>query len=139
MARAEVDAELDAWIVTLPKAELHVHLEGSILPELALELARRRGVRLPGAEAGVEGLRERYRFQNFRDFLNLYVAISSCLCEAEDFRDAVIGVAAELKRNGVVYAESTFTPMTHTSSSCSRSPFQPSNLSLILTRRSSIV
>ena len=118
MAPVDVDAAvsvgaLDALIDALPKAELHVHLEGSIPPELALVLAERRGVILPGAERGVAGLREAYRFSSFRDFLRLYVAISRTLDQREDFADAVYGVAEVLAAQRVRYAEVTFTPMTH--------------------------
>ncbi|MFO7564250.1 MAG: adenosine deaminase [Enhygromyxa sp.] len=105
--------DLDALISELPKVELHVHLEGSIVPELALRLAARRGVRLPGAEEGVEGLRRAYRFRSFRDFLEVYVALSSTLQQAEDFADAVFGVAEQLAAQRVRWAEVTFTPMTH--------------------------
>ncbi|HLT34930.1 MAG TPA: adenosine deaminase [Enhygromyxa sp.] len=104
---------LDALIRELPKVELHVHLEGSIVPELALRLAARRNVRLPGAEQGVEGLRRAYRFHSFRDFLDVYLALSSTLQQAEDFADAVFGVAEQLAAQRVRRAEMTFTPMTH--------------------------
>ncbi len=107
--------DLERLIRALPKAELHVHLEGSLLPELALRLAERRGVRLPGDERGVEGLRGAYQFRNFTDFLKVYVAISRTLEQHEDFCDAVVGVAANLAEQNVRYAEMTFTPMTHVS------------------------
>lgn len=109
---AGLDA-LDRMIIALPKAELHVHLEGSIVPELALRLAARRGVVLPGAERGVEGLREAYRFASFRAFLNVYVALSNTLQQAEDFADAVLGIAEGLAAQQVRWVEMTFTPMTH--------------------------
>ncbi|KIG14919.1 Adenosine deaminase [Enhygromyxa salina] len=99
--------------MALPKAELHVHLEGSIVPELALKLAARRGVALPGAERGVEGLREAYRFASFRDFLKVYIALSNTLQQAEDFSDAVFGIAEGLAAQQVRWVEMTFTPMTH--------------------------
>jgi adenosine deaminase len=105
--------KLDALIQALPKVELHVHLEGSILPELALRLAARRGIQLPGADGGVEGLRRAYRFTSFRDFLQVYVALSSTLQQAEDFAEVVFGVATELARQRVRWAELTVTPMTH--------------------------
>jgi aminodeoxyfutalosine deaminase len=104
---------LDPLIWTLPKVELHVHLEGSILPELALRLAARRNVRLPGADEGVDGLRRAYQFRSFRDFLNVYVALSSTLQQAEDFAEVVFGVAEQLAAQRVRWAEMTFTPMTH--------------------------
>ncbi len=110
-----LDPALAALIDALPKAELHVHLEGSIVPELALRLAARRGVALPGADADdpIAGLREAYRFRHFGDFLKVYVALSSTLQQAEDFCDVAFGVAQELARQRVRWAELTFTPMTH--------------------------
>lgn len=108
-----LDPALEGFIRALPKVELHVHLEGSILPELALRLARRRNIQLPGAERGEQGLREAYRFTSFRDFLNVYVALSSTLQQAEDFADAVVGVGEALAAQQVRRAEMTFTPMTH--------------------------
>lgn len=104
---------LDALIAALPKAELHVHLEGSIVPELALRLAARHGVALPGADGGVEGLREAYHFKSFRDFLKVYVALSKTLQQAEDFCEAVVGIAQGLAAQQVRWVEMTFTPMTH--------------------------
>ena len=104
---------MEKLIRALPKAELHVHLEGSIVPELALRLATRRGVKLPGAEGGVEGVRQAYRYRSFSDFIEIYIALSSCLDQAEDFALAVTGVAAELGAQQVRWAEITFTPMTH--------------------------
>lgn len=104
---------LDALIRQIPKVELHVHLEGSIVPELALRLAARRNVRLPGADQGVDGLRRAYRFRDFRSFIEVYLALSSTLQQAEDFADAVFGVAEQLAAQQVRWAEMTFTPMTH--------------------------
>jgi adenosine deaminase len=104
---------MEAFIRALPKAELHVHLEGSIVPELALRLAARRGVRLPGHERGVDGLREAYVFRSFGDFLTLYMAVSSCIVEPEDLAEAGADLGRRLAAQNVRYAEVTFTPMTH--------------------------
>jgi aminodeoxyfutalosine deaminase len=112
-AALALDVTLEDFIRDVPKVELHVHLEGSLLPELALRLARRRNVALPGAERGEQGLREAYRFTNFRDFLKVYIALSSTLQQAEDFADAVVGVGEALAAQQVRRAEMTFTPMTH--------------------------
>lgn len=110
-----LDIRLDTLIDALPKAELHVHLEGSMAPELALRLAARHGIQLPGADEGVEGLRRAYRFTKFLDFLKIYVALSSTLQQAEDFAEAVFAVAEGLAQQRVRWAEMTFTPMTHVS------------------------
>lgn len=112
-ATISLDPALEAFIRACPKVELHVHLEGSLLPELALRLARRRNIDLPGAERGEQGLREAYRFTSFHDFLNIYIALSSTLQQAEDFADAVVGVGEALAAQQVRRAEMTFTPMTH--------------------------
>ncbi|MFL5351577.1 adenosine deaminase [Archangium sp.] len=104
---------LEALIRQLPKAELHLHLEGSIQPELALSLARKHGVSLPGALEGLEGLRRRYRYGSFEDFLSLYLAISECLVVAGDFTAIAVDLARALAAQNVRYAEVTVTPMTH--------------------------
>ncbi|HEX8436226.1 adenosine deaminase [Archangium sp.] len=110
---ATLAPELEALIRQLPKAELHLHLEGSLQPELALSLARKHGVSLPGATEGVEGLRRRYRFSSFDEFVALYVAISQCLVEAGDFTAIAVDLARVLAAQNVRYAEVTVTPMTH--------------------------
>lgn len=108
-----MDPRVEALIDRLPKAELHVHLEGSIPPELALRLAHRHGRTLPGMAAGAEGLRQHYRFADFQEFLRMYLAISGCLVEAADFCAIAVALAQSLAAQRVVYAEVTFTAMTH--------------------------
>jgi adenosine deaminase len=108
-----LDPRLDDLILRLPKVELHLHLEGSIHPELALRLAHRRGRSLPGMDSGADGLREHYRFASFKDFLRMYIAISACLSQAEDFCEITVALARDLAAQRVAYAEVTFTPMTH--------------------------
>jgi aminodeoxyfutalosine deaminase len=97
----------------LPKVELHLHLEGSIPPELALRLAHRHGRGLPGMAEGAAGLRSNYRFASFSEFVRMYIAISACLVDAEDFCEIAVALAGELAAQRVVYAEVTFTAMTH--------------------------
>lgn len=107
------DDPLRAFVRALPKAELHVHLEGSIPPELALVLAARHGVRLPGADGGVQGVRAAFRFVDFRRFIEVYLALSRCLRTVTDVREVVVALAERAAAQGVVHAEVTFTPMTH--------------------------
>jgi aminodeoxyfutalosine deaminase len=95
----------------IPKAELHVHLEGSIAASTALRLAARNDVRLPAQDEA--GLRRAYSFAGFDDFIRLYIAISRCFSSVDDFADAVDDVAGALAEQNVVYAEMTVTPMTH--------------------------
>ncbi len=108
-----LDPRLGALIDRLPKVELHLHLEGSIPPELALRLAHRHGRELPGMAAGAAGLREHYRFASFKEFLRMYIAISACLVDAADFCEIAVALGRELAAQRVAYAEVTFTPMTH--------------------------
>ncbi len=107
------DSFTEELIRCLPKAELHLHLEGSMQPELALRLADRHGLALPGSEEGVEGLRRQYRFATFDEFVRLYLALSSCLTDAEDFTTLTVDLARGLAAQNVRYAEVTVTPMTH--------------------------
>lgn len=110
--------DLAAFVRALPKAELHLHLEGSVTPGLARRLARRRGVMLPGVpdlEDEAADVRQAFPFTDFSGFLRLYLAIASCLREAEDFAEIVEALGAGLHAQGVGYAEVTFTPALHRS------------------------
>lgn len=110
--------DLAAFVRALPKAELHLHLEGSVTPGLARRLARRRGVMLPGVpdlEDEAADVRQAFPFTDFSGFLRLYLAIASCLREAEDFAELVEALGAGLHAQGVGYAEVTFTPALHRS------------------------
>lgn len=102
---------LDAYLAAIPKVELHVHLEGSIQPETLLKLAARNGVALPFDT--VDGLRQWYTFTGFPHFIEIYLAISSCICSPEDIdliaRDFLRGQAAQ----NIRYSEVTYTPYTH--------------------------
>src|SRR5579859_7646050 len=102
---------LDDLIRAMPKVELHVHLEGSIRPDTLLQLAQRNGVALP--TNSIEGLQDWYTFQDFAHFVEIYLAISSCICTPDDIeliaRDFLRGQAEQRIR----YSEVTFTPYTH--------------------------
>lgn len=102
---------LESYLRAAPKAELHVHLEGSILPETLLTLARRNGVALPYDSAA--GLREWFTFRDFPHFIEIYVAITKCLRREEDYELIAYEFGAEMARENVKYAEVTFTPSTH--------------------------
>lgn len=98
--------------LALPKAELHVHIEGTLEPELAFELARRNGV--PMAHASVEALRAAYDFSDLQSFLDLYYACASVLRTADDFRDLTLAYLRRAAEDGVIHAEIFFDPQTHT-------------------------
>ena len=76
---------LDAFIAGLPKAELHLHIEGSLEPELMFELARCNGVSIPFSS--VEAVRAAYDFSNLQDFLDIYYAGAAVLLTRRDFED----------------------------------------------------
>ncbi|WP_017974074.1 adenosine deaminase [Actinopolyspora halophila] len=97
---------------TLPKAELHVHIEGALEPELTFDRARRNGIVLPYAD--VEDLRGRYDFSNLQSFLDLYYTGMNVLREAEDFTALADDYLARAARQGVRHAEIFFDPQAHT-------------------------
>jgi adenine deaminase len=95
-----------------PKAELHIHIEGSLEPELIFELARRNGVALP--YAGVEALRAAYAFADLQSFLDLYYAGASVLVTEDDFDAMASAYFERAARDNVVHCEVFFDPQTHT-------------------------
>lgn len=95
-----------------PVAELHIHLEGALEPELILTLAERNGVALPYAD--VDELRARYEFTDLRSFLDLYFANMRVLRTAEDFADLTRAYCRRAAAAGVRHAEISFNPQAHT-------------------------
>jgi adenosine deaminase len=102
----------DDFIRGLPKAELHLHIEGSLEPELMFELARRNRVELPFAD--VEAVRAAYAFSNLQDFLDIYYQGAAVLRTEEDFRDLALAYFRRLAADGGRHAEIFFDPQTHT-------------------------
>src|ERR1700741_1734864 len=105
-------SDIDATIALLPTAELHLHIEGSLEPELMFALARRNNVTIPFAS--VEAVRAAYDFSNLQDFLDIYYAGANVLQTQEDFRDLAIAYFDRAAADGVVHAEIFFDPQTHT-------------------------
>ncbi|MGW0952718.1 adenosine deaminase [Streptomyces sp. NPDC002405] len=97
----------------LPKAELHLHIEGTLEPELAFELAARNGVELPYADT--DALREAYRFEDLQSFLNLYYGLMAVLRTERDFEDLADAYLARAAAQGVRHAEIFFDPQAHLS------------------------
>ncbi len=95
----------------MPKVELHVHLEGSILPETLLLLAKKNNVTLPAKS--IEEIRKWYRFSSFDHFVEVYFAICSCLRAPEDFELIVFEFLKNQARQNIKYSEVIFTPFTH--------------------------
>jgi len=104
--------DLLAYIRALPKAELHLHIEGTLEPELMFELAGRNGVVLP--YAGIAELRAAYAFHNLQSFLDIYYAGASVLVRREDFLELGRAYFRRAAADGVVHAELFFDPQTHT-------------------------
>ena len=105
-------ADLPALLRRMPKAELHIHIEGSLEPELIFELARRNGVAL--AYPDVEALRAAYAFTDLQSFLDIYYAGASVLLKAADFHDMAWAYFERAAADHVVHAELFFDPQTHT-------------------------
>jgi adenine deaminase len=96
----------------LPKAELHIHIEGSLEPELIFALAQRNGVSIP--YASVEDLRKAYAFTNLQSFLDIYYAGASVLIQEQDFFDMAWAYLRRAAADNVVHTEIFFDPQTHT-------------------------
>ena len=106
------DLALETFVRGLPKAELHMHIEGSLEPELMFELAERNGVTLPFNT--VDEIRAAYAFSNLQDFLDIYYQGAGVLLTETDFKDLVLAYFRRLKADGGTHAEIFFDPQTHT-------------------------
>ncbi|WP_163557284.1 adenosine deaminase [Halomonas sp. NO4] len=102
---------MDDFLRRLPKAELHLHIEGTLEPELMFALARRNGVSLP--YASVEAVRAAYDFTDLQSFLDLYYQGMSVLRTAEDFHDLAMDYFRRAHAEGVVHVEMHFDPQAH--------------------------
>jgi adenosine deaminase len=96
----------------LPKAELHLHIEGTLEPELMFELALRNGVRLPYAD--VEAVKRAYVFGDLQSFLDIYYASCAVLIKERDFYEMTLAYLERVRADGVRHAEIFFDPQTHT-------------------------
>jgi adenine deaminase len=95
----------------MPKAELHLHIEGTLEPEMMMALARRNGVTLP--YAGVEAIRDAYRFNSLQEFLDLYYAGMSVLRTRQDFFDLAFAYLEKVAAQNVTHVEIFFDPQAH--------------------------
>ena len=102
---------LESYMQAAPKAELHVHLEGSIQPATALAIARRNAISLP-VESEAE-LQQRFAYRDFDHFIETFMLVTGCLRTSEDYEQIVYEFGAEMARQHVCYAEVTVTPATH--------------------------
>jgi adenosine deaminase len=107
-----MDSSMEAFVRGLPKAELHLHIEGTLEPDLAFALARKHGIVLP--YASVEALRQAYEFTSLQSFLDIYYAATDVLRDAEDFALLASAYLARAHQQGIVHVELFFDPQVHT-------------------------
>jgi len=101
-----------AWLNNLPKVELHLHLEGSLEPDLMFKLAKRNRINLPFDS--VEKIREAYEFSNLQDFLDIYYQGANVLLHEQDFYDLTWAYLEKCHAQNVIHVEPFFDPQTHT-------------------------
>jgi len=102
---------LESFIRGIPKAELHLHIEGTLEPELMFALAAKHGVALP--YASVEALRAAYQFDSLQSFLDLYYAGAAVLRDEDDFHALTTAYLRRVHADGIVHVEIFFDPQTH--------------------------
>jgi len=100
------------WLNKLPKVELHLHLEGSLEPELMFKLAKRNNVKIPFKS--LEQVREAYQFNNLQDFLDIYYQGADVLVVEQDFYDLTWAYLLKCEQQNVLHVEPFFDPQTHT-------------------------
>ena len=107
-----LSVELERVIQAVPKVELHLHIEGTLEPEMVFALAARNGVDVPYAD--VAALRAAYEFEDLQSFLDLYYAGCAVLRTEQDFYDLTAAYLRRAVADGVVHAEIFFDPQSHT-------------------------
>ena len=101
------------WLNSLPKIELHLHIEGTLEPELLFKLAKRNSIQLPFNN--ISEVKEAYQFSNLQDFLDIYYQGAKVLLHKQDFYDLTWAYLLKCKEQNVVHVEPFFDPQTHTS------------------------
>ena len=104
--------DLTTLIQRIPKAELHLHIEGTLEPELMMSLAQRNGVTIP--YASVDEIRDAYEFSDLQSFLDIYYAGAQVLIEEKDFHDLTWAYLERAANDNVRHVEIFFDPQTHT-------------------------
>jgi len=107
-----MDTVIDTFIQSIPKAELHIHIEGALEPELMVTLAERNGIQLP--YDSVDAVRAAYQFENLQSFLDLYYAGANVLQTEQDFYDLTWAYLQRCATQTVRHTEIFFDPQTHT-------------------------
>jgi len=106
--------ETIAFIQSMPKAELHIHLEGAIDPATVVTLAKRHNLSDTLPSANVDELKQWFRFRDFRHFVEIYFTISGLLRTPDDFETIVYECGVDMHKQNIQYREVTVTPYTHT-------------------------
>ena len=101
------------WLNGLPKIELHLHIEGTLEPELLFKLAKRNSIKLPFNN--INEVKKAYQFSNLQDFLDIYYQGAEVLIHKQDFYDLTWAYLLKCKEQNVVHVEPFFDPQTHTS------------------------
>jgi adenosine deaminase len=104
--------DLEVYVRALPKAELHLHIEGTLEPEMMFELAARNGIELPFES--IEAVRAAYQFTDLQSFLDIYYQGAAVLVTENDFADLMGAYLARAHADGVRHAEIFFDPQAHT-------------------------
>mgnify|MGYP002735345521 CR=1 FL=1 len=107
-----MDQKLKDYIVSIPKAELHVHIEGTLEPELMFEIAQRNNIKLK--YQSVDEIRDAYDFEDLQDFLDLYYDAADILLHEQDFYDLTMAYLRKAHEDNIVHTEIFFDPQTHT-------------------------
>lgn len=97
------------FIEKMPKAELHIHLEGSVYPETMLDLARKHGVEVPIKD--IAGAREWFQFRDFAHFVEIFISICSVLLDDEDYARITYELGRRAHKQNIQYSEVTFSPV----------------------------
>lgn len=100
------------YIKKVPKAELHLHIEGSFEPELMFEIAQRNQIQIP--YKSIEDLKKAYQFGNLQDFLDIYYAGANVLIHEQDFYDLTMAYFNHCREENILHTEIMFDPQTHT-------------------------
>ncbi|WP_444907213.1 adenosine deaminase [Microbulbifer sp. SSSA008] len=100
------------FLKALPKAELHLHIEGSLEPELMFELSKRNNIEIPFSS--IEEIKAAYKFHNLQSFLDIYYQGASVLIHERDFYDLTMAYLKRCREDNVVHTEIFFDPQTHT-------------------------
>ena len=107
-----ISAAMSDVISNMPKAELHLHIEGSLEPEMMLKLARKNNVKIPFSS--IEEIKKAYKFNNLQEFLDIYYQGASVLITENDFYDLTYAYLNKAHEQNIVHTEIFFDPQTHT-------------------------